>query len=55
MSVPHVRGDEPRVLINDRQSYRVFPTSVGMNRRAAREEMKQECVPHVRGDEPALM
>ena len=52
--VPHERGDEPFTYVDAVTGISVFPTSVGMNRRAAGGSARSRRVPHERGDEPLL-
>ena len=51
-SVPHTRGDEPRLLLIFSSLFWVFPTPVGMNRVFALINSLDVSVPHTRGDEP---
>ena len=52
--VPHIRGDEPKILSSIQMEAKMFPTYVGMNRIWLKCSGTSVNVPHIRGDEPVF-
>ena len=54
-NVPHMRGDEPGIVMADFVYLGMYPTCVGMNRSYLFAVFSICYVPHMRGDEPYLI